>query len=269
MSTNRLGRAENLDQFWHQNPLNSSDTGVDLKIPEEPDPVESLDEISEYPYDGQDRYCGDLEFHFTDWQGNPRIEEGEYEYRSESGLFLLQLDSGRVDPEEIIQTLNQQFGSSGNIKDSISVKRGALWSFFEYADQYDMLTLTGPEGRFDFTTLKQVAHRVSRDDIKHYNSIEDLELSPEIQEPKAVKDVLPLLDKVDLHGEIESVNDLGVDPAKYFIERAEVHFKFREELVSVTYDRGNLRINEDASQLSREYVTQLFEQKVVYPSYGR
>jgi len=269
MSTNRLGRVENLDQFWHQTHLKSSESRVDLKIPEEPETVESLDEISEYPYDGQDRYSGTLEFHFTDWQGNSRTEDGEYEYRSESGLFLLQLDSGRVDPEDILETLNQQFGNSGKIKDSISVKREALWSFFEEADQYDTLTLTGPEGRFDFTTLKQVAHRVSHDDIANYNSIEDLELSAEIQEPEKVQDVLPLLNKVDLHGDIESINDLGVDPAKYFIERSEVHFEFRDELVSVTYDRGNLRINDDATQLSREYVTQLFEQKVVYPSYGR
>lgn len=269
MSTNRLGRVENFDQFWRQNHLSSSNSRVELEGTQEPDSVEALEEISGYPYDGQDQYQGELKFHFSDWKERDQIEEGEYEYRAESGLLLLQLESERVDPEQIIQTLNDQLGGSTSIKDSISVKREALWKFFEEADQYDELTVTGPEGRFDFTTFKQVASRISPSDLDDFESLEALEDNPNVHDPEAVWDVKPLLEKTDLDREINSIEDLGIEPAKYFIERGVVHFEFRDELVSVTYDRGNLRINDDASETGREYVTQLFEKEVVYPSYGR
>lgn len=139
MSTSRLGRAKNLDRFWRQSRLNNSETKVELEIPENPDHVHSLAEIPEYPFEGQDRYCGRFRFHFTDWQDEPRTEEGEYEYRAESRLFMLNLGSERVPANDILQAINDQLGHSAEIKDSISVKRQPLWTFFGHADQYDSL----------------------------------------------------------------------------------------------------------------------------------
>lgn len=269
MSTNRLGRAENLDEFWRESHPYSSETRVDLEVPDEPDTVEALDAISDYPYEGQRRYRGSFEYHFTDWQGNSQTETGEYEYRAESGLFLLTLTTQRVEAKDVLDVLNEQLGSSNKIKDSISVKREALWSFFEEASQYDKLTLTGPEGRFNFNTLKHVAHRMSAEDLPKFRSMSEEEAQQKFEDPEEVKSVLPLLEKIDLEEDFQSLDDLGIEPARYFIERAEVHFEYQDELVTTTYDRGNLKINEGCSENAREFVIQLFEQKVVFPSHGR
>lgn len=274
MSTKRLGRIEDFDKFRRQTYLNNSESSVDLKNTDQT-PVRDHSEVEDYPYDGQDIYSGDLIYNFTDWKGESRTEPASFEYRSQSGLFLLTLDSERVDPDEILRTLDDQFGDSDGMKTSISVKRETLWNFFEKADQYDSLILTGSEGRFDFTTLKSAADHLSNEDIKSDTTLAEANLSDQFENPEEFKQVLPMLKKIDLSSNISSLGDLGVRREQYFIERAEVYFEVTDdsddatEVVSVTYDRGNLQISDDASYNGREYVTQLFEKEVVYPSYGR
>lgn len=269
MSTNRLGRARNLDQFWRQSHLSSSEAQVELEIPERPSHVDSFADVPEYPFEGQDRYRGWFKFRFRDWQGKERTEEGEYEYRDESRLFILSPKSERVPAKDILQAINEQLDNTAKIQDSISVKRKPLWDFFGNADQYDSLVLTGPKGRFDFTTLKHVAHRLDADELANLKTLSEAEVQNRVKEPEKVKAVIPLLDDINLSSEIRSLDDLGIDPSRYLIERGEVKFEYQDELVSITYDRGDLSFNDEVSEDGREYVVQLFERDVVYPSYGR
>lgn len=269
MSTNRLGRAKNIDEFWRQSHLSNSETKVELEIPEQPQQIHSFDKVPEYPFEGQKRYCGKFEFHFSDWQGKQRTEDGEYEYRDGSRLFLLKLNSERIPAKEILQAINDQLGNSGKIQDSISVKRQPLWNFFSHANQYDSLILTGPKGRFDFSTLKHVAHRLEPGELSELKTLSEAELKSKIKEPEKVKDIFPLLKDIDFSNGVKSIEDLGLDSSRYLIERAEVKFEYREELVSISYDRGDLTFNDEVSEDGKEYVVQLFEREVVYPSYGR
>ena len=269
MSTSRLRRAKNLDQFRRQSHLKSSEAKIELEIPKQPEQIRSLAEIPEYPFEDQERYAGQFEFHFSDWQNELRTEKGEYEYRAGSRLFLLKLKSERVPANDILDAINDQLTSSAKIQGSISVKRQSLWNFFSYADQYDSLILTGPKGRFDFTTLKHVAHRLSPDDLPEIESMSTTQVQNHVQEPEKVRDIMPLLRDINLSKEINSIDDLEIDQSRYLIEEAEVRFRYQDELVSIRYDRGDLTFNDGVSEDGREYVVQLFEREVVYPSYGR
>ncbi|MCF2239401.1 hypothetical protein PNP85_06680 [Halobacterium salinarum] len=274
MSTKRLGRIENFDKFRRQTHLSTSESSVDLDDIEQRT-VTGHREIEDYPYEDQNVYSGDLIYNFTDWKGENRAQSASFEYRSQSGLFLLTLENGRVDPDVVLRDLDDQFEGSNGLKRSISVKREALWNFFERADQYDSLTLTGSEGRFDFTNLKRVANSLSNDDIDPDDALLDPSLRDQFDEPEQFEQILPMLEKIDLSGEIRSLRDLGIRREQYIIERAEVYFELTDngnpgtEVVSVTYDRGNMQIGDDAPDDGRRYVKQLFEKEVVYPSYGR
>lgn len=279
MSVDSLGRAEDLDELFRQSNPRRSDTGVEFDLPEDPGHIYPSDKIDEYPYSGQRRYYGQFTYYFTDWKGRDQDETGQFEYRAESGLFLISMESERIDARDIIEEINSQMPEKSEIRGSLSVRRKPLWDFFDEADQYDELVISGPEGKFDFRTLKHAAQRMGPDDLRELKQMDEAKAQQRQGEADKIETIIPLLDRTDLTTEISSLNDLGIDRTKYFIERADVGFEYDSELVEVRYDRGELNIPEpttkdvDTEEETRidclEYVVQLFETKVVYPSYGK
>lgn len=266
MSTNRLGGGKNLDRFWTGHLPTDKNTRVHLEEPEKKE-VPDLEEVSDYPYARQSRYRGTFEFHFEDWKGRTQSKKGDYEYRTGSGLFIVDTKSDYPSPEEVIDELNEILPAS--ITESLSVDRQSLWDFFDNANQYDQLVLIGPAGRFEYRVLRDVATTLRDEGIESPESLTRNEAESLFDDVDAAESVIPVLEDLEIPELIEGPEDLGIERDDYAIEKANVAFKFKEDLVGVSYTRGDLRIHEDASDEQEEYVIQLFERDVIYPSYGR
>lgn len=266
MSTNRLGRTENFDQLWSRSHRYSSETKVEIHEPER-EQIEGLPEVENYPYSGQESLRGTFDYHYTDWSGENRQREGEYEYRTGSGLLLINIQPRFIKAEDVISEIDSLLEES-DIDSSLSVKRRPLWNFFERADQYRRLVISGPNGTFDFTTLKHVANSISPSELDELERISESEAEKRFKEPAEVKRVIPILREIDLDAEIESFEDLGLDPRQYIINQADVAFQYQDETITVKYDRGELDIDNSATKQGREFVIELFEKDVIYPSYG-
>lgn len=266
MSTNRLGTGERLNRFWSGRLPNAPNGKVRLEQPDS-DSVPDLDEIPEYPYKGQDRFTGEFEFYYEDWKGNEQSKKGEYQYRAGSGLFIVDTSADFPTPEDVIEELNQLFQKE--ITESLSVRREALWDFFENASKYDELVILGPAGRFEYRTLRDVASALRDNNIRNPETLTRDQAEEVFSNAEEAQSLIPLLRDVDIPDEIEDPADLGITRDEYTIERADVAFGFRDDLVGVEYNRGDLRIKDDASSIEEEFVIQLFERDVVYPSYGK
>lgn len=85
-----------------------------------------------YPYEGQSIYYGDLIYHEESEIGRSRDISCKFEYRSESGLFILQSEVD-LHLEEIIKEINTKSNTDFKIYHTLSPGRESLWEFIRNA----------------------------------------------------------------------------------------------------------------------------------------
>lgn len=103
----------------------------------------------DYPYQGQSIYSGTLIYDERSEFGRARDIEIKYEYRTESGLFILQSD---VDfpTDEVINEINSTSNNSFHVYRTLSPDRESLWDFISNSERViEVSFLHSSEGEID------------------------------------------------------------------------------------------------------------------------
>jgi hypothetical protein len=138
-----IGRAEELDDYWSTElTLNSSD--ISIKSAE----VEHrMTQCDDYPYQNQKIITGVISHLSETRHGDITPVDGRYEYRSASGLFLLNSPPAGWPPsEEVFSALNDYLSDHAKIESVGPLDRVSLWEFFASADDIQEITYRGPAG---------------------------------------------------------------------------------------------------------------------------
>lgn len=105
-----------------------------------------------YPFEGQDVYRGELSYEEESMWGTGREIPIQFEYRTESEMFILSIDVDVPSVDDIIRRLNSAAPEGVRIYRNLTVNREALWRFFQGADrviEISVLNDRGEEVPFD------------------------------------------------------------------------------------------------------------------------
>lgn len=256
MSTNRLGRASELDRYWSESLLDDSSGRVSIKS-QNVRHSRSLPGASNYPYEGQRILEGKFTYELPGRKDNTFTREADYEYRTASGLFLVSTSVDIVDVEKIISEVNNRVSGDAAISDSIQISREHMWNFLSRADDLEELRIRGDEGVYDaaelLRTLKTDSPQTRLDEIER-----------ERGEP--VESLREAVARFDPAERVTSLQDLDIDLYTQSIVSANATFWYDSEPATLVYRRGRLRIDADNDD-AREYLLQIFERDVIHPSY--
>lgn len=254
MSTNRLGRAEDLDEHWTEQLLDES---PELELVGEIERSTAEPLISNYPYSRQLILTGRFEYEMQGRHEARVAYNGSFEYRADSGVFLIDSTTDRVEPRDIFKELNEYLSRKRKLKDALSLDREALWEFIESADLIEELRLKGPEGEYDAVDLLDVVNSDSP-----LQTLDNMEFEDEYSE-KALRSMVK---KLNPSADSPSLYDLDIDLYKTTIGKVTATFWYEGYTSTVTFRRGILSITGESSD-AREYLIQKFERDVLYPSY--
>lgn len=195
--------------------------------------------IDDYPFDGQLILYGNLEYEEEyEEDVDPRYRrtvEGSFEFRTQSEMFILRMDTDMPRPDTIIRDLNAMLAQELKIYHNLFVNSECLWDFFNQASEILELTVL-IEGR-----------EHSLDEAFDFR-LDDTEVT--------------LAELEDLHGgEVEGVS-IDEIVGSYPVQRAKVVFEYDGSSFIVKYTEGSLSIR-NASEEHNEYVIQLFERDVL------
>jgi len=255
MSISRLGRAKGLEKYWSEHLGDQRETAVDI-ISTVPNHVVPFDEVERYPFTGQIELKGEFEFEIPGRNGEPFTQTGEYQYRTESGLFLLLTPSDLVDPETVFSEINTSLSSRVEIQEALSLSRQSLWEFISVADSVEKLNLRGSNGTYDATLLIEL--------LRKENPIEALNTAPEFSELNSIDNIKDIIESAEPHSDIDGIQDLDIDLYDTLIDEVEATYWFEGSTAKVRYLRGELQIDAENSDV-REYAIQLFERDVMVP----
>jgi hypothetical protein len=88
----------------------------------------------DYPFEDQPIYSGNLVYHEESEFGGSRDIECTYQYRTGSGLFVLQSEVD-LPLERVIQEINSVAPDNFHIYRNLSPKRESLWEFISSSDR--------------------------------------------------------------------------------------------------------------------------------------
>lgn len=256
MSTTRLGRAENLDRYWSESLLTSSKGRVQIESVTESH-VEPLPEIEDYPYEGQRSIRGEFDYAIPGRKQDTVHRKAEYEYRTASGLFLINTEIDRIDPDRIISEINSRISADAEISDSIQVSRRDFWGFLDRAGSIEELKLRNKRYTYDAADLLRV--------LQSENPIDELD-QIETERGKEIENLRKIASQIDANTPVESLYDLDIDLYEQIIVSSKATFWYRDQLVTLVYNEGLMWVEAEEDS-AREYIIQLFERDVVYPSY--
>ena len=138
-----IGRAQELEKYWSTNIIDDSDK-IRVKSADTSHASASCDN---YPYENQKIISGTISYLTETWDETIQYKEGEYEYRSASGLFLLSSPSSGWPPsEEIFSSINELLDENAQIEPVRPLDRKSLWDFFTTADQIQEIIFIDSEG---------------------------------------------------------------------------------------------------------------------------
>lgn len=255
MSTSRLGQSKDLEKYWSENVGDQSETDVTVESINYGH-VDSLSEVPAYPYPGQLVLTGTFGFRIAGRHGDPFVQTGEYQYRTASGLFLLETPTDLIDPDEVISELNKNLSSTAEIHEAFSLPRDSFWRFLEEADTVEKLTLRGSDGVYDAKHLLQILY--------YENPVEELRSNPEFQDLRSIDNIKSVIAAVDDSETIKGIQDLNIDVFDTVIDEVEATYWFRGRTAKFWYRRGVLKLDAENPE-SQEYVIQLFERDVLNP----
>lgn len=255
MSTSRLGRAKDLEKHWSEHLGDQPETNVEIQSISR-EHADIFPEVSNYPFTGQIQLTGTFAFEIPGRRRDTITQTGEYQYRTASGLFLLETPTDLVDPEEVFAELNTQLSSTAKIDEALSLPRDSFWHFIERADSIDTLLLRGSGGTYDANQLVRL--------LRCEYPVEALRTNPEFSDLRSIKNIEEAVRAVDSPSEIEGIQDLDVDIYNTVIDKVEATYWFEGMTATFWYRRGVLRLDAESGD-AREYVIQLFERDVLDP----
>jgi hypothetical protein len=100
--------------------------------------------VENYPYPGQTILTGDLRYQeeFGDiQQGHRRTVSGEFEFRTESQMFILKMDTDMPSPNTIIRDLNSALSEQIQIYRNLFATPRNLWDFINQAEEILEITV--------------------------------------------------------------------------------------------------------------------------------
>lgn len=111
--------------------------------------------VGAYPFTEQHILTGTIDYEEEyDDNRDPRVTrtvQGTFEFRTESQMFILKMDTDVPKPETVIQDLNTAFSRQIHIYRNLFVTPEYLWDFFENADEVLDITvlIDGEEQPYD------------------------------------------------------------------------------------------------------------------------
>lgn len=87
-----------------------------------------------YPFEDQSIYSGELVYHEKSEFGGSRDIECNYQYRTDSGLFILRSEVD-LPLEKVIQVINSVAPDKFHIYRNLSPNRESLWNFISNSDR--------------------------------------------------------------------------------------------------------------------------------------
>lgn len=256
MSTNRLGRAENLDRYWSKNLLNNSSGRVTIKSAE-PHHVTPLSVVDRYPYKSQLVITGEFEYGIPGRKEDTVYRTADYEFRTASGLFLIDTSIDRIDPENIISEVNKNVASNAAISSSIQISRENFWDFLNEANIIEELKLRNKDETYDASDLLRV---LRSEDIGE--KLDEIERERE----ESIETLREISARLNTDYRPDSLHDLDIDLYSINIIGARATYWYGELPATLIFQNGLLWVDAE-DERAREYVIQLFERDVVYPSY--
>lgn len=268
MSTSKLGRSEDLDKYWSEELVDQSEDKIQIDSINRQN-IHPLPEFPEYPYTSQLRIFGQFSFGSPGRKRDWVYRKGIYEYRTASGLFLVDTKTDKPTAKEVFSEINRHVSNSAKIEDALSIDRGALWRFLEKANSIENLIVRGPEGTYDVVLLADILQEESPS-----QKIKQIDL-PKEEYREVIKNIIH---KINIPDQVKDIRDIDIDWENTVIDHAEATFWYNKELIPFRFNRGTLEVgntkemNEFANQkenekdIPREYVLQLFESEVIYPS---
>lgn len=253
MSTSRLGRAEDLDKYWSEHLGDRRETSVVIESLEKRI-GHSFPEVEDYPFEGQIILEGNFDFEIPGRNGESFYQSGSYQYRTASGLFLLETLTDQVDPDKVFSEINSQLSPTSQIKEALSLPRDSFWRFIEEADSIEKLILRGPDGVYDANNILQI--------LKSTDPIQSLKTDPEFQNLRNIDNIEAALSGVVQSTRINGIQDLDIDIYETVIDEVEATYWFRNQTATLWFRRGILKLDAETAG-SREYVIQLLERDVL------
>lgn len=251
MSISRLGRAKDLEKYWSEHLGDQPETRVE---------IQSINRrhvrpfVDDYPFTGQLKLTGTFGIKIPSQNEGSFTQTGEYQYRTASGLFLLETPTDLVDPDTVFTELNTQLSSSVEIQEALSLPRDSFWRFIEAANSVETLRLRGPDSTYDAILLLQL--------LRHEDPIETLRTESEFSELRSVENIENALASVESVSDIDGIQDLDIDLYSTLIDKVEATYWFRGMTADIRYRRGVLRLDAENAEV-REYVIQLLERDVL------
>lgn len=98
-----------------------------------------------YPFEDQPIYSGDLVYHEESEFGGSRDIQCSYQYRTGSGLFVLQSEVD-LPLERVIQEINSVAPDQFHIYRNLSPKRESLWEFISSSDRVIEISFLNERG---------------------------------------------------------------------------------------------------------------------------
>ncbi len=253
-----MGWSARLDQYWSESFLSEYSKQIEI-TKSEWDHLRPLESVPDYPYKNQRRLTGTIRYQMDGWRDSEvPPKELEFEYRSSSGLFLLNISSDRPKPDKVINQLNEAISEKGRIKKRISFNREFLWDFITGAHEVQKIILTGPNGEINLPYEEQDEKTAKPDgdgsnfldwmiSIQPFSTAEHLSTEePEIPKPP----IEEISEKID----------------RYSIKYANVSFLRNGKPVPIEYKQGKIGVL-GGSKRDREFIVERFERDVIYQSY--
>lgn len=253
MSISRLGRSKDLEKYWSEHLGDQPETSVEIRSIER-DHVKPFSQVKEYPFTGQVKLTGIFAVEIPGPNEDTFTQTGEYQYRTASGLFLLETPTDLVDPDKVFSELNRQLSSTAEIQEAFSLPRDLFWRFIEAADSVEKLRLRGPGGTYDANQLIKL--------LRHEDPVKALRTNPEFSELRSIENIENAFDSINPKSEIKGIQDLDIDIYSTLIDEVEATYWYKGKTAKVRYRRGVIQLDAENEE-SREYVVQLLERDVL------
>jgi len=251
MSTNTLGQSKRLGQYWSDRERHPAKEITLISVEE--DHVPDLEAVEDYPFRDQKRTVGEFEYEMP--SSNGFASSGSFEYRHDSGLFLISTEATVLKHEKVISKINQELSRDAKINEALSVDRRDLWELLDKAESVRPFRVSGPYGKYDLNDLQ----RVARHSKSPGEAVEELHRDGKIDDYESLKQIA---EEVDIPKEAHSVTDLDIDLFEHRVIYAEAEFPYDGEYVTIAYNRGSIDIDADTDE-SKEYAIQLIERDLI------
>lgn len=198
--------------------------------------VRKEDEFAEidvpYPYEGQEKIVGEIEYQFEGRKGYSPTRDLEFEYRAGSGLFTLSSKSTPPELEQVVSKMNNCLANENRITRIRSADRQSVMELFQDAHQIKSATFSS---RTSNSTVSEIS-----------------------VQGKAVEESVQLVDANS--GDVHQSIDLANNP----VRRVEGIYRHGEEYVTIIYEKGKISISHPKLEFGQfDFALQLIESYLI------